>query len=71
MWQLDKKEDEDDNMLINIFPVNDLKPHVLSKYCLCRPAIEYINKCLLITHYAYDGRDRLEYYKEQTKLNEN
>ena len=44
--------------IIHVLPLNDLRPHIESPHCPCRPRIE--GEGCLIVHHAYDGRDRCE-----------
>jgi hypothetical protein len=52
--------------VIHILPINDMRPHIESRYCLCNPKIE--ENGFLIIHNAYDGRDRREQYDEITDV---
>ncbi len=50
---------------IHITPINDLKEHIESAECHCKPEIEYHNDCLLVIHNAYDKRETLEKAQRQ------
>lgn len=54
---------ENNKQIINVLPINDIRPHIESQYCLCKPIIE--EEGLLIIHNAYDGRDRVEQFEAQ------
>lgn len=43
--------------MINILPVNDLKEHIESSICECKPRVEFENGEMIIIHNSYDGRE--------------
>lgn len=43
-----------------VTPVNDIRPHIDSEHCHCQPRIADG----VLTHNAFDGRDRAERYDE-------
>lgn len=65
-WSRGNQNDEQSTGIIHVLPINDLRPHVESKYCLCKPIIE--ENGLLIIHNAFDGRDRVEEYDEKLSV---
>lgn len=52
---------------VHILPLDDICPHIESRHCLCKPRVEEESGGLLIIHNAYDGRDRVERYMEETQ----
>lgn len=45
----------------HVLPVNDTDEHSSNgTYCRCRPSITEVENGLLVTHYAYDGREFIE-----------
>lgn len=47
-------------MVWNILPTNDLKEHIESKHCECKPTVRIVNKTTIIIHNSYDGREKIE-----------
>lgn len=44
--------------MINILPINDLKPHTEESTCECHPSVEFTEQGdMMIIHNAYDGRE--------------
>lgn len=55
-------------MIQHIYPVNDLKEHVIESSCECNPSIQILeNGDILIIHNSYDGREGLELANEILK----
>ncbi len=50
--------------MYHILPINDLRQHLESIYCFCKPQ----KNGLLIVHNAFDGRDRIEEYNKQLSM---
>lgn len=42
---------------VNVVPRDDLKPHVESSTCMCKPRIEKYRNGVMVIHNAYDGRE--------------
>lgn len=56
--------DFDTGNVWHVYPVNDLKAHILSggKVCWCNPRVEkQVNDALIIIHKSKDGREFLEW----------
>lgn len=51
--------------ILNILPVNDLKPHIENGKCKCSPAIETVSGTIIITHNAFDCRELIENIENQ------
>lgn len=48
-------------MIWNILPMNDLKEHIEESICECGPSVEILeNGDMMIIHNSYDGREILE-----------
>lgn len=48
-------------MIWNILPMNDLKEHIEESTCECGPSVEILeNGDMMIIHNSYDGREILE-----------
>jgi hypothetical protein len=47
-------------MDINILPINDLKQHIESEFCKCKPRVEYCCNSCIIVHNSWDGRELVE-----------
>ena len=46
--------------MINILPINDIKEHIESSICECKPRVEFENGEMIIIHNSYDGREFME-----------
>lgn len=53
--------------MINVFPVNDLRPHMLNSTCECSPRVIFENGEMIVIHSSYDGREALEEANEILK----
>ena len=47
---------------IHVIPDNDIKKHIKSIICPCKPKIEKRLNADLIIHNSFDGRERIEDY---------
>lgn len=46
---------------VHVTPVNDLREHVDSRACWCKPTVEtFEGGGMLITHHSMDGRELVE-----------
>lgn len=43
--------------MINIIPLNDLKPHTEDSTCECKPSLIIEEGEMIIVHNSYDGRE--------------
>ena len=43
----------------NVFPVNDIRPHIDNELCWCKPVVDDEEPTVLI-HNAMDGREAFE-----------
>lgn len=46
--------------IINVIPINDIKPHTDNERCACCPDIEYNGVAKLIIHHAWDEREQYD-----------
>jgi hypothetical protein len=53
--------------MINIYPINDTKSHVLNTTCDCDPSIIEEYGELIVSHNSYDGREAVEEANEILK----
>ena len=44
----------------HIYPINDIAQHYLVMTCPCRPIVQWQGESFLVTHNAFDGRERFE-----------
>lgn len=52
---------KENEMIIHILPVNDLKPHEEEgTTCECEPRVEFVEGGMLVIHNAYDNREIIE-----------
>jgi hypothetical protein len=49
---------------IHVYPDNDKRPHLLSKFCPCEPTVEVVNGTPIYTHRAYNHRQLFEDLEE-------
>lgn len=54
-------------MAIHIYPLDDLKEHVLESTCDCQPTVSVENGELIVCHNAFDGRELIEEVNEILK----
>lgn len=54
------RRDRKETPLVNIVPVKDLKLHLVSEACLCKPSIKWECITKIIIHNAWDGREFYE-----------
>lgn len=54
-------------MAIHIYPLDDLKEHVLESICDCLPTVSVENGELIVCHNAFDGRELIEEVNEILK----
>jgi len=54
-------------MAIHIYPLDDLKEHVLESTCECQPTVIIENGELIVCHNAFDGRELIEEVNEILK----
>jgi hypothetical protein len=53
--------DEDLPSDVHVYPVNDLEPHAMSRFCWCGPTCSQApGEDVLVVHRAFDGRDLIE-----------
>jgi hypothetical protein len=54
-------------MIYHILPIEDIKPHIKTSMCECKPyIIEVDGGDILICHHSFDGREGVEMYRELT-----
>jgi len=46
--------------MINILPINDIKPHTEDSTCECNPDVIFENGEMIVVHNSFDGRERKE-----------
>jgi len=54
---------------IHVIPVDDLKEHVCSANCQCKPRIEVEGANLIYIHNSWDGREYIEEVEEMLGTN--
>lgn len=54
-------------MAIHIYPLDDLKEHVLESTCDCLPTVSVENGELIVCHNAFDDRELIEEVNEILK----
>jgi hypothetical protein len=50
---------------VHVLPSVDTYPHLIGTMCPCKPVVEVHRKTLMVTHFAFDGRDILEFVKDE------
>lgn len=50
--------------MYNIYPIGDLKEHILDSSCWCDPQVIMQNDEMLIVHNSADGREAVEMANE-------
>lgn len=50
--------------MYHVYPLNDLKEHILSVNCMCNPVIQQTEGDPICVHNSYDGREGLELANE-------
>jgi len=50
--------------MINVIPIDDLKPHTEDSTCECQPRVYFENEEMIIIHSSFDGREALEEVNE-------
>jgi hypothetical protein len=53
--------------MINIIPINDLKPHTENSSCACKPNILWQDEEMIVIHNSYDKRELTEVIKHNTE----
>lgn len=54
-------ENQKSGIDIHVMPVGDLREHIMSADCPCKPDIEVVGADLIYIHHSWDGR---EYFEE-------
>jgi hypothetical protein len=55
---------------IHVMPVGDLREHICSPDCPCKPTAEVIGAVLKYSHNAWDGREYVEAVEEFLGISE-
>ena len=50
---------------IHVVPLNDLKEHIDSVACRCRPSVEMVKRSRVVIHNSFDGR---EFFEEEAEV---
>jgi hypothetical protein len=62
--------------MIEVTPIDDLKPHTSGSTCQCEPKVIWENGEMIVVHNSWDGREAVEEFyatleEKTTKIGEN